>query len=63
MISQVKIPKFKLEKEYDLKNLLKKLGLTDMFAISADLSNMSKKPLTVGSGVHKAFLEVNFTVN
>lgn len=58
----VKIPKFKLDFEADLKENLRKLGVTDLITMGvADLSGLAGKPgdMHVSSVVHKAVLEVN----
>ncbi|KHJ48406.1 serine proteinase inhibitor [Trichuris suis] len=59
--STVHIPKFKLEYELQLKAVLQRLGLTDMF--SSELADFSKitgsRDLYVSEAFHKAFIEVN----
>ena len=57
----VRLPKFKLEGEYDLHSPLSSLGMRDLFDGSrADLSGMSGAPdLFVSKAVHKSFVEVN----
>ncbi|KFD62836.1 hypothetical protein M514_24957 [Trichuris suis] len=58
---EVHIPKFKLEYELQLKAVLQRLGLTDMF--SSELADFSKitggRDLYVSEAFHKAFIEVN----
>lgn len=39
----LKLPKFKFEESYDLKEMLVKLGVTDMFDQSADFSGINGK--------------------
>ncbi|XP_055317899.1 antichymotrypsin-2-like isoform X3 [Sitodiplosis mosellana] len=59
---EVTIPKFKVEFEISLNDVLKKMGMSDMFSKSnADLSGLleSPEPLYVSNVVHKAFIEVN----
>ncbi|XP_031215326.1 serpin B6 isoform X1 [Mastomys coucha] len=58
---EVFLPKFKLEEDYDMKDVLCKLGMTDAFVKGvADFSGMaSKKGLFLSKVVHKAFVEVN----
>jgi len=58
----VKLPKFKLDFEADLKENLRTLGVTDLItAGEADLSGVAGEPgdMHVSSVVHKAVLEVN----
>ncbi|XP_038652708.1 leukocyte elastase inhibitor-like [Scyliorhinus canicula] len=57
----VRLPKFKLEEEYELIPPLSSLGMWDLFDYSrADLSGMSGAPdLFVSKVVHKSFVEVN----
>ena len=58
----VYLPKFKIEKEWDLKNVFEKLDITDMFDVSeADFSKMTNgtKGLFVSEVIQKAFIEVN----
>ncbi|GCB82989.1 hypothetical protein scyTo_0023804, partial [Scyliorhinus torazame] len=57
----VRLPKFKLEGEYDLIRPLSSLGMRDIFDHSrADLSGMSgDRDLSVSKVVHKSFVEVN----
>ncbi|CDW54521.1 Serpin domain containing protein, partial [Trichuris trichiura] len=58
---EVHIPKFKLEYDLQLKQVLQRLGLTDMF--SPALANFSKitgnRDLYVSDAFHKAFIEIN----
>ncbi|XP_055313013.1 serine protease inhibitor 42Dd-like [Sitodiplosis mosellana] len=58
---KVDIPKFKVEFEIKLNDVLKNLGMVDMFSGAADLSGLlqAKEPLVVSDAVHKAFIEVN----
>ncbi|XP_043921186.1 leukocyte elastase inhibitor-like [Protopterus annectens] len=57
----VYLPKFNLEKSYDMKCLLTKMGITDIFCrTSADLSGMTTKDnLFVSKVAHKSFVDVN----
>uniref|UniRef100_A0A8R1DZH4 SERPIN domain-containing protein n=1 Tax=Caenorhabditis japonica TaxID=281687 RepID=A0A8R1DZH4_CAEJA len=52
------IPKFTVEKQVPLKNTLIKLGITDIFSDSADLSGIADH-LKISDGAHKAIIEVN----
>lgn len=56
------VPKFKLETEYDLPQIMKELGMKLVFdGDSADLSGIANIPprLFVTTAVHKAFVDVN----
>lgn len=55
----VYFPKFKLEKEYDLIETLKQLGIVTAFEDDADFTNISNEPLKIGVVRHKAFVDVN----
>ncbi|XP_067323624.1 serpin B4-like [Anolis sagrei] len=60
---KVFIPKFRLEEKYELKPILKAMGMTDMFLLGkADLSGMSQnhdRNLLVSKVIHKAYVDVN----
>uniref|UniRef100_UPI00398EBEA3 leukocyte elastase inhibitor-like n=1 Tax=Pristiophorus japonicus TaxID=55135 RepID=UPI00398EBEA3 len=58
---QVRLPKFKLEDDYELSSPLSSLGMLDLFSDSrADLSGMSEAGhLFVSKVIHKSFVEVN----
>ncbi|XP_047584479.1 serpin B6-like [Lutra lutra] len=58
---EVSLPRFKLEEDYDMKNVLCSLGMTDAFELAkADFSGMSSgKDIYLSRVVHKAFVEVN----
>uniref|UniRef100_T1DIT7 Leukocyte elastase inhibitor n=1 Tax=Crotalus horridus TaxID=35024 RepID=T1DIT7_CROHD len=58
---ELSFPKFKLEEEYDLKPVLRSMGMTDAFDEGkADFSGMStNNDLVVSEVVHKSFIEVN----
>lgn len=57
----LKLPKFKFEEKYDLKELLIGLGITDMFDMkAADFSGITGDPdLFVSDAVHKAVIAVD----
>uniref|UniRef100_UPI00398E4665 leukocyte elastase inhibitor A-like n=1 Tax=Pristiophorus japonicus TaxID=55135 RepID=UPI00398E4665 len=57
----VRLPKFKLEDDYELNSPLSSLGMLDLFnGSSADLSGMSEvRDLFVSKVIHKSFVEVN----
>ena len=49
----------KLENEFELVELLKKIGIIDIFSENADLSEMSASKLKISKASHKAIIEVN----
>jgi len=60
-IATLQIPKFKLETEYTLNNILSDMGMGDAFSPGiADFSGMDgAKSLFISKVLHKAFVEVN----
>ncbi|CAM5110878.1 unnamed protein product [Natator depressus] len=58
---EVFLPRFKLEQAYDLKPVLKSMGMADAFdRKKVDLSGMSaSNDLVLSEVVHKSFVEVN----
>lgn len=58
---EVFLPKFKLEEDYDMGSVLRRLGIVDAFqGDKADLSAMSAESnLCLSKFVHKSFVEVN----
>lgn len=58
---EVFLPRFKLEENYDMKDVLCSLGMTDAFEEGqADFSGMSsQRDLCLSKVVHKSFVEVN----
>lgn len=58
---ELHLPQFKVEETYDLKPMLKALGMVDAFTEGkADFSGMSKiRELMVSEVFHKSFVEVN----
>ncbi|XP_020036037.2 serpin B6-like [Castor canadensis] len=57
---EVFLPRFKLEENYNMKDVLQDLGMVDAFEQGrADLSGMSsKKDLCLSTVIHKSFVEV-----
>ena len=55
------LPRFKMTSEFNLKNQLAALGMTDAFTRAADFSGMAdgKEKLFIQDVVHKAFVEIN----
>ncbi|EPY82738.1 hypothetical protein CB1_000632080 [Camelus ferus] len=55
------LPRFKVEETYDLKDMLRALGVVDSFnSQKADFSGMTRKNnLVVSKALHKSFVEVN----
>ncbi|XP_059364536.1 leukocyte elastase inhibitor-like [Carassius carassius] len=58
---QVSLPRFKMEESYDMKSLLIRMGMEDVFNDQkVNLSGMSpNNDLVVSKVVHKSFVEVN----
>ena len=57
----VVVPKFKIEAQVDMKEVLIEMGMADLFdRCNADLSGIAgKKDLFVSDVFHKAFIDVN----
>ena len=60
ILFQAQIPKFRVEKEYELKEVLGSMGMAEAFMPSANFSKMSTEPLYISKVVHKTFIEVIF---
>ncbi|XP_042536251.1 serpin B6 isoform X2 [Dipodomys spectabilis] len=58
---EVSLPRFKLEENYDMKDVLSSMGMADAFEEGkADFSGISsKRDLYLSKVVHKSFVEVN----
>ncbi|XP_044033379.1 LOW QUALITY PROTEIN: uncharacterized protein LOC122867077 [Siniperca chuatsi] len=58
---QVELPRFKMEENYDMKNVLVSMGMVDAFdMVASDFSGMSPaNDLVLSKVIHKAFVEVN----
>lgn len=56
---QIMLPRFKMEYDSSLKEILSQMGMSDAFRQSADFAAMSDmKPLFIDDVIHKTFLEV-----
>ncbi|NXS41689.1 SPA3K inhibitor, partial [Balaeniceps rex] len=54
------LPKISISGSYDVKNLFKEMGITEVFSSNADLSGISgNRDLQVSQAIHKALLEVD----
>ncbi|XP_054538320.1 neuroserpin isoform X2 [Pan troglodytes] len=57
---EVYLPRFTVEQEIDLKDVLKALGITEIFIKDANLTGLSdNKEIFLSKAIHKSFLEVN----
>ncbi len=55
----VKFPKFKLEKNLRLGDLLRQMGVNLSFGDEADFSGIGEEPLKISEVVHASFVDVN----
>ncbi|XP_051477934.1 serine protease inhibitor 2.1-like [Apus apus] len=56
----LQLPKISLSGSYDVRNLFKDMGITEVFSRNADLSGISgNRDLQVSEAIHKAVLEVD----
>ena len=55
----VTFPKFKIESDAELSEILKKMGMGEAFSGKADFSGMSGTPLAIGMVRQKTFVDVN----
>ncbi|NXH21815.1 A1AT antiproteinase, partial [Bucco capensis] len=56
----LQLPKISISGSYDVKSLLKEMGITEVFSGNADLSGISgSRDLWVSQAIHKALLEVD----
>ncbi|KFQ63378.1 Alpha-1-antichymotrypsin, partial [Pelecanus crispus] len=56
----LQLPKISISGSYDVKNLFKEMGITEVFSGNADLSGISgSRNLQVSQAIHKALLEVH----
>uniref|UniRef100_A0A8D2II84 Serpin domain-containing protein n=1 Tax=Varanus komodoensis TaxID=61221 RepID=A0A8D2II84_VARKO len=57
--AQVFLPKFNISSSYELKEILSKMGITDIFTDRADLSGITGQPLKVTKISHRAVVTVD----
>ncbi|KFO11467.1 Plasma serine protease inhibitor, partial [Balearica regulorum gibbericeps] len=56
----LRLPKISISGSYDVKNLFKEMGITEVFSSNADLSGISgSRDLQVSQAIHKAVLDVD----
>jgi serpin B len=55
----LELPRFKLENEYDLKPILKAMGMTLAFTPGADFKGISSEPLAIDWVKQKTYVDVN----
>lgn len=57
---EVYLPRFTVEQEIDLKDVLKALGITEVFTKNANLTALTdNKEIFLSKAIHKSFIEVN----
>ncbi|KAM5293356.1 neuroserpin [Ctenodactylus gundi] len=57
---EVYLPRFTVEQEIDLKDILRALGITEIFSKNANLTTLSdNKEMFLSKAIHKSFIEVN----
>ncbi|XP_063083185.1 neuroserpin isoform X3 [Cavia porcellus] len=57
---EVYLPRFTVEQEIDLKDILKALGITEIFFKNANLTTLSdNREMFFSKAIHKSFIEVN----
>ncbi|VDN08202.1 unnamed protein product, partial [Thelazia callipaeda] len=56
---ELHLPKFKLNGDYNLKDILEKLNITKIFHADANFSELTFRQIFVNNIVHKSFIEVN----
>ncbi|APG58379.1 putative serine proteinase inhibitor 2-like protein [BeAn 58058 virus] len=55
----VSLPKFKVSGNYNLINILSKLGLEDVFNSKGDFSNMYDSTINIDEFIHKTYIDVS----
>jgi len=59
---EIAVPRYTIESEFKLKEMLEHLGMKEAFSNDADFSGITgQKDLTIDDVLHKAFIEVNET--
>uniref|UniRef100_A0A0N5ATT1 SERPIN domain-containing protein n=1 Tax=Syphacia muris TaxID=451379 RepID=A0A0N5ATT1_9BILA len=56
---EVSLPKFKMEKKFDLTGVMSSLGMSQAFSDSANFTEMCSESVKISQVVHKAFVEVD----
>jgi serpin B len=59
MKGTIVLPRFKLEYQVDLKDVLSTLGMEAAFSVSGGFQQMCAEPVAISKVIHKTFLEVN----
>ncbi|MCP9265319.1 hypothetical protein DINM_020583 [Dirofilaria immitis] len=55
----LKLPKFRLEADLNLKEILQEIGIVNAFSRAADFRKLTDQAISVSDIVHKSFIEVN----
>ncbi len=55
----IALPRFKLDFDVNLNEILKTLGMVEAFSKDADFFSMSREQLLISKVLHKTFIEVN----
>jgi len=56
---EMQLPRFKLEYDIELRDVLSAMGMEVAFSPEADFSEMGPPPLWIDEVIHKSFVEVN----
>ena len=59
MKGTIVLPRFKLEYQVELKDVLSTLGMEAAFSVSGGFQQMCAEPVAISKVIHKTFLEVN----
>ncbi|MBE9223214.1 serpin family protein [Cyanobacterium stanieri LEGE 03274] len=55
----IRLPRFSIEYDISLNNVLQKLGINKAFTNQADFSNLTDEPILIDQVKHKTFIDVN----